>query len=351
MNPNLVIFSSSRAYAVAEGIQDNLKKDFTAHLWKDFFGENKAIPIWAFFKKLFCYDFAVIVLADDEIVKADDNHPGETEFIPKDNVIFELGAVMARLGPQKTFMVTPKQPKVRVPGYFKDVMPMILEYDNSLAENGSYVKATADVCNAIRSKLNQVDKHTFHSDLPAQGLAFGYTSNFILPVYFGKEEQLIEINKTKNKWKKESGKTITVVIPDVIINRNGADDFLLKKHTCFNTQFKLNRERDMSVYALERGSENSPLHILDIPTTLLTSSDIVGRIESFWRAKDEVSLKNVDEEFKKQLSEREILNFRRMLEEVIDIKGLNRSVIFIRQSSEVEEHLEMLKNYNPPVTE
>lgn len=347
MLPTVIIFSSSKALKIAEGILQNLEKDkdtLIAHLWrKDFFGDNKATPIWTFFKKLFCYDFAILVMADDEIIK-DDKSTGGTTFIPKDNVIFELGAVMARLGPQKTFIVAPNEPKVRMPGYFDDVKPLILEYDNKSAREGDYATATSAACLQIKQKMGVIDKFTFHSDLPAQGLAFGYTVNFVLPVYNGKETQDLTINKKQYKWTSDAGLTITIVIPDSIMGRTQADELMIRKSNCFNVPFKLNQQRDVSVYTLERESENDPLHVLDIPTTLLTSSDIVSRIETFWRVKDEKIKADEDKEFIHQLSEREILNFERMLNDVFATKNIKRDNVFIVRSGNLPAHIISLKN-------
>ncbi|RZM13592.1 MAG: hypothetical protein EOO88_44610, partial [Pedobacter sp.] len=69
MNPHTVIFSSSSSLHIAQGLHQNLKEQHTIHLWKgDFFGENKTTPLWTFFKKLFNYDYAVLILSDDNII-------------------------------------------------------------------------------------------------------------------------------------------------------------------------------------------------------------------------------------------------------------------------------------------
>ena len=85
------------------------------------------------------------------------------------------------------------------------------------------------------------------------------------------------------------------------------------------------------------------MHVLDIPTTLLTSSDIVSRIEAFWREKDEKLSVTEDAVFKEQLSQRELLNFQRMLEDVLAAKGVKRSSVFIVLSSRLDEHIASLK--------
>src|ERR1700753_4461331 len=132
MKPQIVIFSSSSALGIANALHQNLKEKFTCHLWKgEFFGENKTTPLWTFFKKLFQYDYVVLVLSDDNFIKLADSEGKDVSVAtPKDNVIFELGACMARLGPQKTIMVTPDRPTVRLPSYFDTVDTLIFRYEN-----------------------------------------------------------------------------------------------------------------------------------------------------------------------------------------------------------------------------
>jgi hypothetical protein len=40
-----------------------------------------------------------------------------------------------------------------------------------------------------------------------------------------------------------------------------------------------------------------------------------------------------------------------MPEDVMDMKGLKRSSVFIKKSSEMKRQIKMLKTYNPPVVE
>lgn len=302
MKPSIVVFSSSESYTIAEGISYHLEKLFTAKPWKVFFGENKTTPLWTFFKKLFYYDYAIVILSNDNIIL--DKNSGVQQGVPKDNVLFELGATMARLGPQKTIILVPDEPKINLPGYFKDIKPHIFTYQNKDSYTGDQNKeATADAALQIKEMLDQVTGRNFHSELPAQGLAHGYLYNFILPV--------MSVN---------AAKTITIVIPNQIMRRDDAKAFFEAQHNCSNTTLRVVDGRDLSVYVLKEKVENATLHIFDIPTTLFTAGDIVGKIEEFWREKDSAKVLEVDNEFLDELKHREIINFRRTLESMDVLK-------------------------------
>ena len=181
MKPKSVIFSSSEEYSIAEGVYRNLKKHHDVVLWRQFFGKNRTTPLWTFFKNLFQYDYAILILSPDSIVW--DQVKGNVEgYVPKDNVIFELGATMARLGPQKTILVSPDRPDldnpeltVQLPSYFDDVKPLHFTYQR-LSEGARTTKEKRAVTKAasdqIKNVLDQVGFDDFHSELPGQ-LIFG----------------------------------------------------------------------------------------------------------------------------------------------------------------------------------
>src|SRR5271156_1320596 len=111
--PELVIFSSGKVAksGVTNAIRDELNKlGFIVTPWTEgFFPENQ-IALTSFLKQLLCFDAAVLVLGNDDI-RLDPAQTDKQQHVPRDNVIFELGACMSRLGPKKTFIVRPESPE------------------------------------------------------------------------------------------------------------------------------------------------------------------------------------------------------------------------------------------------
>lgn len=340
MKPYIVIFSSSGSLPVAEGIHANLTAEFTIHLWKgDFFGDNRTTPLWTFFKKLFHYDYAIIVLSNDNMVSyvtAD----GTRIYGPKDNVIFELGATMAKLGPQKTIILLPDEPRVKLPSYFDDVNPLVFTYHNQETYTEQEKQdATAAAAKGIKDVLDSLTFDSFHSELPAQGLAHAYLNNFLLSLWKVKQPQELQINGKTLRWSPGNGITVTIIMPAEIMGRQDADAFLTSQQGCYKTSFIADDGRHIGIYVLPRENEQAPLHILDIPTTLLTAQNIIGSIERFWREKDNEKVLETDNDFIASLKYKEIVNFRRTLDHELDRKDEKTYII---SSDEVTEHIEKL---------
>lgn len=337
MKPQTVIFSSSSSFHVAQGLHLNLTKKFQVHLWKgDFFGKNTTTPLWTFFKNLFNYDYAILILSDDNIIR-DDVTGNEDKWVPKDNVIFELGATMARLGPQKTILVVPDFPTIHLPGYFDDVMPHKFYYPNPQTKTiEDSLTATKSAAEGIAEILENVDFRSFHAELPAQGLAHAYYANFLAPVTRIDKDQRFDINGKTLDWTVNSGVIATVVMPEHIMERGEVNLFFENLPGCHNINIQTFGGRNLSVYALERSKVTDPLHILDIPTTLSTAGEIVERIEEFWREKDSIKVPERDAVFTEELKKREILNFSRSLEK--KVSGPD-SKIFVIPITALSEHL------------
>src|SRR5688572_11364862 len=57
------------------------------------------------------YDFAVMAFTPDDLAKVRD----QVSMIPRDNVLFELGLFMGRLGPDRTFILTNEKDRPKIP--------------------------------------------------------------------------------------------------------------------------------------------------------------------------------------------------------------------------------------------
>jgi hypothetical protein len=231
-------------------------------------------------------------------------------------VIFELGACMSRFGTQKTFIVCPERPEVQLPGYFKGIYP--LTYEDRADRN--LVAAVGSACVSIRQQLEQLDQLAYHSDLPAVGLSYGHFFNFVKPAY----DRLKSAGRSltfHGDWRHEHGFSIAVVIPERLMNRNEVNDHFGGLHL-EKMDLDLLDGRNISVYARPRLDPAGPLHIFDIPTTLLTSDNVIRRIDAFWGGGDR--------RFRESLERREIASFERSVRERIEENRLGDGIRTIR---------------------
>jgi hypothetical protein len=320
--PHAIVFSSGKSIPIGEGVKLNLQRDFTVDLWTEgFFNRNNTPPLNVFLKKLLCYDLAVLVLGADDVQLGLD---GSTRtHVPRDNVIFELGATMARMGTQKTFLLTPDNPVVKLPSYFTGIEPLSYE----VRDDGNNHAGTGAACIQIRDRIKQLDQDVFHSDLPALGLAYGYFFNFVLPVYSAlRERQSVRFAKSESNWTPEQGFMLNIVIPDSLMTRHRIDDYMAEQGL-ENVHVLLKDGRDVSVYVRPRESEMTPLEIFDIPTTLLTSEKVIQCVDSFWGGGDRA--------FKDVLIRREIAAFARRIRALIREEQLSDRRVQVRAISEI----------------
>lgn len=101
--PKVFIGSSSRALPVVRAIQKYLRDVAEVVPWDDAFALSRG-HVENVSNIADRYDFAILLLADDD----ERNKAGATEQVPRDNVIFELGWFMARLGRERTYFLMPE---------------------------------------------------------------------------------------------------------------------------------------------------------------------------------------------------------------------------------------------------
>lgn len=306
--PEIAIFSSKALIPIAEAIRDNLKYQFTVTPWTEGFFRSNEIALNTFLKKLLCFDAAVVVLGADDL-RESVTAGGAKEWVPRDNVIFELGACMSRLGTQKVFFVVPESPVVLLPSYFKGFGPLSYEQ----RADGNLPAAVGSACTAIKTQFAQLNQSAFYSDLPAQGLSFGYFYNFISPAY-RKLRSGAELTAGAS-WKEEAGFAIHIVMPgETFMNRDQVDKNL-RARNLVKLELPLADGRNISVYHRPRAKADEPLHLYDIPTTLLTSERVIKKVVDFWGGGGE-------KPFRDALVRREIASFSRALTDILSEEQL-----------------------------
>jgi hypothetical protein len=105
----IFIASSSRALVLAEQLREQVRSDYCdGVLWTDESrGKESATIIEMLESATRHYDFAVVVLTEDDVMKA----PGGDVSKARDNCIFEAGLFMAAIGRKRCFIVSSVNPK------------------------------------------------------------------------------------------------------------------------------------------------------------------------------------------------------------------------------------------------
>jgi len=98
---SVFIGSSTEGLVVAREIELQLQEAAITTIWKDgVFGLGSGI-LESLMKVREQFDFAVMVLSPDDLGES----RGKSYEYPRDNVIFELGLFMGRLGEKRVFIV------------------------------------------------------------------------------------------------------------------------------------------------------------------------------------------------------------------------------------------------------
>lgn len=109
--PSVFVGSSSEGLEVARAIRVNLSDDARVTLWN----EGPFRPMHGYLESLVNaldqFDFAVLVATADDLT----TQRQEATLTPRDNVLFELGLFLGRLGRERTFLVSSTNPSPRLP--------------------------------------------------------------------------------------------------------------------------------------------------------------------------------------------------------------------------------------------
>ena len=104
MTSKIFIGSSVESLAIAKAIQANLHYyDFYTKIWSQGIFAPSTFPLDSLLKSLDDYDFGVFVFTPDDVVRIRGNELGAV----RDNVIFEMGLFIGKLGKERTFFVMP----------------------------------------------------------------------------------------------------------------------------------------------------------------------------------------------------------------------------------------------------
>lgn len=109
--PSLFIASSQEAGSIVTVLENSLKSKTDVTVW---WSETLWTPglttLEVLLRESSAYDFAVVIFREDDLIVS----RGTKSAMPRDNVLFEAGLFMSNLGPQRTFILVPKEPGVKI---------------------------------------------------------------------------------------------------------------------------------------------------------------------------------------------------------------------------------------------
>lgn len=149
MKPKIFIGSSVEGLSVAYSIQQNLTHDADVTVWDQGVFELSKTTIESLLEILGKSDFGIFVFSPDDISII----RKENQNIVRDNVIFEFGLFIGKLGRQRVYFVIPSNTEFHLPTDLLGITPG--KYDPN-REDKSLQAATGPVCHQIRLQLKKL---------------------------------------------------------------------------------------------------------------------------------------------------------------------------------------------------
>jgi len=309
--PSIFIGSSSEGLEVAEAIKQSFADFDEVDIWTEgVFGLNQAY-LESLLRAANLYDFAILCLTADDLVKS----RGKTQKAPRDNLVFELGLFMGRMGVNRAFIVC--EESIKLLSDFQGIAVSTFQRPHE----GALSDVVQAACQGIRKSMESALQKSEPGFLPSTALAIGYFENFISKIYealVSRQEFFIEA--PSSNIADTSGQSGEPVVYDTfslnIIIPRSLDD--LEQN---NLRWIV---RDLKQIVLKTGFRRFPFYVtshmetedpdgagkrklvlFDIPTTLLASRKVIQMLIGVSAIGDDLSTA--------KLEQREILNFEKTL--------------------------------------
>jgi Predicted nucleotide-binding protein containing TIR-like domain len=150
MKPKMFIASSAEHLDLAYAVQEGLERDVEATVWSQGVFAPSRTAMASLIDVLDENDFGVFVLAPSDVAII----RKETKSTVRDNVIFELGLFIGRLGSDRCFLVVPREAEdLHLPTDLLGLTPVTFEPNR---EDANLTAALGPACNRIRKAVTKL---------------------------------------------------------------------------------------------------------------------------------------------------------------------------------------------------
>jgi hypothetical protein len=253
MKPRVFIGSSREGCSKARIIKKQLSMVAECQLWDEGFFENNKSSFESLSEGAVLFDFAILVATDDDIQLK----RNVVESIARDNIIFEFGLYIGRLGRNRCFFV--KEKGLDLPS---DLYGIALpEFINQPSKNGKSLK---EVSKEISKRISILWNTYELSFIPSTVLAVGYFENFVLMVC----RELMNSSKREVDGKSFSDFMLHIVLPDELPNNFYDQVVAYLGNKKLNKMAVETTTRSYNFYLDYSQAESECLELYDLPTTL-----------------------------------------------------------------------------------
>jgi predicted nucleotide-binding protein len=162
LDPSLFIGSSTEGLPIAYALQAELDEECEPLVWRqDVFGPT-GTTIGALLETARNTDFAALVLTPDDtlVIRGDKNT------VSRANVIFELGLFLGELGPERVFIIHPRDQHLELPSDLAGVT--CLTYKSN-RKDGNLQAAIGPAATKIRNRIASLGLRPSRDPLQTSG--------------------------------------------------------------------------------------------------------------------------------------------------------------------------------------
>lgn len=310
--PTVFIGSSKEGIETAKIICAALEDIAECILWEDAFdfgisNFNNLVDKIAF------YDYAILVATADDVTVSRKKQQKTT----RDNVLFEFGLFTGGLGTSKTFYVV--EDGVKIPS---DILGLTLPFIPKRTDP-TYEANVKAIAEKIKKNIKSKEKTFQLGFLPSTAIAYGYFENFVkrtVARLFEDRDDKKVFNVDENTQFQIKEVQFTVLVPDDL-----ADDMFNKVRAKrlrdgwkkLKVDPKDVRDYDFSVDISK--VEDGVMHLVDIPLTL----NALNKTLELYSKKAHIG----EDDKENLLESREIRNFVRTLNYMIDSNSMTRGIV------------------------
>lgn len=150
--PNIFICSSSESLPYAEAIRLGLDHhDSEVTLWTDQVFNPSAHTMEDLEREVGNADFGIALVMPEDLVNSRDRQ----SMAPRDNVVFELGLFMGRLGRARTVIVSPRGIDLKLPSDVHGLTTLLFKPPNNVKDSAEMTRALGGVITQLKTHIDK----------------------------------------------------------------------------------------------------------------------------------------------------------------------------------------------------